>query len=70
MRKNGLKALGQKIKKLRKSKGFTQVELAVELNLSPSYVAAIEQASRQPSLKTLKKIAKILGTTPSELLNF
>ncbi|KKR49642.1 MAG: Transcriptional regulator, XRE family [Candidatus Curtissbacteria bacterium GW2011_GWA1_40_16] len=70
MRKSELKALAEKIKKLRKVKRMTQVELAVAIGLSPSYVAAIEQATRQPSLKTLKKLARVLGTRVTDLIDF
>lgn len=70
MRKTYLEVLGQRIKKLRKSKKLTQVELAVAIRLSPSYIGAIEQGTRRPSLKTLKKLAKILGVKSSDLLPF
>jgi len=66
--KKSLNSLGQRIKKIRKAKNITQVELAVETGLSPSYIASIEQSVRMPSLKTLNKIAKSLNIKPNELL--
>lgn len=66
--KRSLKSLGQRIKKLRKSKKMTQVELAVTVRLSPSYISSIEQGIRQPSLKSLSKIAKAVGTDTKNLL--
>ena len=66
--KKGLKALGQRIKKIRKIKKMSQVELGTESRLSSSYIASIEQGVRMPSLKSLNKIAKSLGIKPKDLL--
>ncbi|OGD85817.1 hypothetical protein A3B51_01855 [Candidatus Curtissbacteria bacterium RIFCSPLOWO2_01_FULL_41_18] len=66
--KRDSKSLGQKIKKLRKTKGMTQVELAVAIRLSPSYISSLEQGVRQPSLKTLNRISKALGVNLKDLL--
>jgi len=60
--------LGQRIKALRKQRKMTQVELAVEVHLSPSYISAIEQNVRQPSLRTLNKIGRALGVPTKKLL--
>lgn len=68
MRRKGLKALGQKIKKLRKDRNLLQVDLAVRVGISPSYVGAIEQGLRHPSLKVLEKIAKHLKVSLSDIL--
>lgn len=68
MYKKGLKTLGQKIKRLRKERGLFQVDLAVRVGISPSYVGAIEQGLRHPSLKVLEKIAKNLRVSLSEIL--
>lgn len=68
MKKTGFKALGQEIKKLRKKRDLTQVELAVIINVSPSYIGSIEQAVRYPSLKVLEKIARALKISPKDLL--
>lgn len=70
MRNKELEVLGQRIIKLRKSKKLTQVDLAVAVGLSPSYIGAIEQGARRPSLKTLKKIARNLKVKASELIPF
>lgn len=68
MRKSNLKALGQKIKKIRRQKSLLQVDLAVKVGISSSYVGAIEQGQRYPSLKVLEKVAKALRTPLSSLL--
>lgn len=68
MRKANLKALGQKVKKLRKERGLLQVELADIVGVSTGYIGSIEQGIRYPSLKVLEKIAKALKTSLSNLL--
>lgn len=69
MHKKALKALGQKIKKLRKERSLFQVDLAVRVGISSSYIGAIEQGLRHPSLRVLEKIAKTLKVSMSDLLN-
>lgn len=66
MRNSRQKVLGKKIKRIRKSNNLTQVDLSVEVGLSPSYISSIEQGARQPSLKTLNKIAKALKVNVKE----
>lgn len=67
MRQTRSVMLGQKIKKLREARGLTQVELAVIINLSPVYVGFIENGRRQPSLKTLERIARALKVKAKDL---
>ena len=62
-----LERLGQKVKKLRKNKGFTQEQLADKIRLSATYIGFIEQGQRNPSIKTADKIARALGVRLSDL---
>jgi transcriptional regulator with XRE-family HTH domain len=61
--------IGLKIAYYRKLQGMTQEELAEACNLSSGYVAQLEGPGSAfcPSLKTLFKIAEVLGTTVSKL---
>ncbi len=68
MRKGNIKFLGEKIKKFRKSHKLTQVYLAVAIKISPSYMSAIEQGVRYPSLKVLQKISKAIEIDIKDLL--
>lgn len=68
MKKGNIKFLGGKIKKYRKSRDLTQVQLAVAIGISPSYMSAIEQGVRVPSLKVLQKISKNIKIDIKELL--
>lgn len=59
--------VGANIRRLRKAKGLTQEQLAHESGVAMRYVAGVERAEENPSLKFLVKIADALGTEPGEL---
>ncbi|WKK77073.1 helix-turn-helix transcriptional regulator [Marivirga salinae] len=45
--------IGEQLAHLRKSKGFTQEQLASILDLHEDYISKIERGLRSPSVKTL-----------------
>jgi DNA-binding XRE family transcriptional regulator len=51
----------QKFRNLRTSKGMTTRGLAKEAGVSTETINAIEHGRRQPQVRTLDKIAKVLG---------
>ena len=53
--------IGAEIKTLRKSAGMSLTELARELSISKSMVAAYENGTRHPSFKMLYKLNEVLG---------
>ncbi len=53
--------LGEKIKELRKSKGFTQEKLAELANIDDKHLSKIENGVHLPTYKTLKKLSEILN---------
>ena len=63
-----LKEIGNRIKKYRKQKGFTQAQLAEMTDLSVSYISHIENAKRKASLESIIRIVNALGITVDELL--
>ena len=67
--KMNLIKIGLKIAYYRKLQGMTQEELAEAVDISTGYTAQLEGANCFfcPSLKTLFKIAEVLGTTVSKL---
>jgi len=56
-----LKAFGQQLAAVRKSRGMTQQELAEKLNISLVSIGYIETGKRWPRLGTLHRIAEALG---------
>jgi transcriptional regulator with XRE-family HTH domain len=63
------KRLGQKIKKRRLKLGLSQEELSEKAKLDLTSINEIENGSRNPSVKTVHKIALALKTPISELFS-
>ena len=60
--------LGQRIRNLRKRKGWTQTDMAVCLDMGRTHISDIEQGKREVGVITLQVIARGLNTKMSELL--
>lgn len=56
-----MKPIGEKIREFRELKGLSIRQLAEEAGCSPSLVSQLENNRVDPSISTLKKIAKALG---------
>jgi len=61
--------IGDKIKKLRKKKGLTQIELAEKASLNKNSIARYERDEISPTEISLQKIADALEVSPSELFD-
>ena len=62
------KALGRRIRLLRKANSLSQQKFALMVNVERSYLAKVELGQKNPSVDVLEKIAHGLGITLSELL--
>jgi len=62
--------VGGKIRKIRKEKGLSQERLAFEAGLNRAYIGYIERGERNPSIKVVARIAKILKISLNELFKF
>ena len=58
------------IKQLRKEQGLTQGELADKVGITQSAINKFERGFAEPSLQTLGRIAKVLGTDAKSLLKW
>ena len=58
--------IAQRIKDLRLSKHLTQKELAQLLNVKPTTVSGWELGRNEPSIDTLKDLARIFGVSVAE----
>ena len=65
---NKNKPVGVRMKEIRTSKGFTQVEMAIKLGLAPHYYNAIERGRSNPGLMTLRKFAALTKTPIKDLI--
>lgn len=62
------KGFGQRIRELRKVKGFSQEAFADKCGLMRTYMSRIETGTANPSLDVAKVLAEGLGMSLSELL--
>lgn len=62
------KAIGIRIRKLRKNAGLSQEQFAEQVNISVQHVSHIETANTKLSLPLLVHIANALHVTPNDLL--
>ena len=60
--------IGEKIKSIRSSKGFTQEGLAAAATLGRTYMGRVERGEQNISIQNLIKIAFILGVNVGELI--
>ena len=65
-----LQKFGEKLQKVRKSQGISQEELAGKLSMHRTYIGMVERGERNPTIRTLYKLAKALKVQASELLPF
>ncbi len=68
MAKDICAATGERIRKLRRVKGWRQIDLAEQSGVHEVHISDLERGTREPGLRTLSKIARALGTSLSELL--
>lgn len=68
--KKTLRAFGKRLQELRKRKKLSQEELYFETDLSKNVVGMIERGEVNPTLTTIKELAKGLGVTKKELMDF
>jgi transcriptional regulator with XRE-family HTH domain len=60
--------IGKRVRLLRQRKGWTQIDMAVALDMNRGHISDIEQGKREVGIITLQVIARGLGTTMSEML--
>jgi len=60
--------IGKKIKEYRKIKDLTQENLGEKAGLHYTYIGQVERGEKEPSLKSLIKIANALGVNVDKLL--
>ena len=65
-----LKALGQNINRIRKEKGLSFQELALEADIEKSNLVKLTKHGTNITVSTLNKIANALGVEAAELLKF
>lgn len=64
-----LKAIGKRIKEIRRKRNLTQVELGVKCNNYAEQIGRIERGQLNVTISTLNILAQALQVTLSELVN-
>lgn len=60
---------GDRLKKFREAKGYTQEQLAELVGVAKTTITGYERGNRTPDVAKIKKLAKALGVTGDELLD-
>ena len=59
----------ENLKKFRKQKGMTQMDLTIAIDKSYNYINGIEQGKSFPQIDVIEKIAEVLKINPAELFD-
>lgn len=62
------KTFGRNVRRVRKERDLSQEALADEVGLAVTYVGQIERGLRNPTLKVVENIARVLRVKPLDLL--
>ena len=62
------KGFGERVRKIRKSKGYSQETLALMCGLDRTYIGGVERGERNISLINMHKIASALGVSPRDFI--
>lgn len=57
------------LKKIRKEKGFSQLKVALDLNMSREALSYYENGKRNPDIQTLKLFSKYFNVSIDFLIN-
>ena len=62
------RAIGQRIREVRKKKGLTQEQVSELCDITPSFYGNIERGDKKMCLETLAKLSKGLGVSTDQLI--
>ena len=63
-------SFGKRVRSIRKTKGWSQEELADACELDRTYIGGVERGERNVSLLNIEKLAHALNVDPKDLLDF
>jgi XRE family transcriptional regulator, regulator of sulfur utilization len=62
-------ALGERVRNLRSTRGWRQIDLAEEAGIHENYVSDLELGRKEICLRSLQTLARAFGMTAAELLD-
>ena len=63
------RALAAELRRLRLEAGLSQIRLAADAGLTQPMVASVEKELKTPTVSSLYRLARALGTTPGAILS-
>jgi len=63
-----LERFGKRVRMLRKARGWTQEKLASRCGRHWTYIGGVERGERNPTLKVIADLARVLGVDVCQLL--
>ena len=63
------KQVGLNVQRIRRTRGWSQEELAFQSGLHRTYISGIERGTRNPTVTVLKELADALAVPPGTLLD-
>lgn len=64
------RAFGLVLRRLRKERGLSQEELGFEAGLQRKHISSLELGEKQPTIKSVFKLAAALNIKPGKLVDF
>lgn len=58
---------GEKLRELRRERGFSQEEMALRADITTSYYGQIERGTANPTVSTLDKICNVMGISINDI---
>lgn len=62
------RAFGDALREVRKEHGVSQEQLALDSGLDRTYVSLIERGVQSPTIRSVAKLATVLGVKPSDIV--
>ncbi len=63
-----MSTIGERLRRTRKARRVTQMELAERTGVAHSTVVRIERGQTKPKIETIEKFAEVLGVDPKGLV--
>lgn len=63
-----LRGIGEVVRRHRKDRGLTQLQVAVACDIQPSYLSAIELGQKTPTVTTLWRVSVHVGADLSDII--
>jgi transcriptional regulator with XRE-family HTH domain len=62
------KAFGQALRDVRQQTGISQEQLGFDAGFDRTFISMIERGMQSPSIRTVVRLAEVLGVPPSEIV--